>query len=259
MAKRAREEDGMEDRSGMTAAVADWIALFALLALAYAGVLAALRLPLAPLREVVVTTPVRQVTAAQIEYAARTSVSGNFFTVNVERVRAAFEKLPWVRHVQLRRRWPGSIELAIEEQVAAGVWNAGQSEARLVNVHGEVFSAALPAGLLPMLAGPEGSAAEVLGRAREFAGILAPLARSPRSVALSARRAWQVRLDDGMVIELGRDQPKLPVSERLKRFVGSYHAVATKLPAPIAAADLRYPGGFAVRIAARGMETKAKR
>ncbi|GAB4178964.1 MAG: cell division protein FtsQ/DivIB [Rhodocyclaceae bacterium] len=249
----------MWENAQTMAALADWIAAAAMIALAYAGVLAVLRLPIAPLRSLVVTSGLRHVTAEQIEYAARTSLAGNFFSVRMDRLRAAFEKLPWVRHVELRRRWPGGIEVEIEEHVAAAVWNPGLDSARLVNEHGEVFSAAVPGAPLPLLSGPEGSAPELLRRQREFAAILAPLARSPRSVTLSARAAWQLRLDDGVVIELGRDQPGTPVGERLRRFVAHYREAAARLPAPIAAADLRYPAGFAVRTAAHGTQTKADR
>lgn len=260
MAKSARTPaTGWWDPSHAMLLAADWLALAAVLALAYAGVLAAARLPLAPLREVVVTAPLRHVTPAQLEYAARISVSGTFFTVDADRVRAAFEKLPWVRHVQLRRRWPGSLDLTIEEHVAAALWKPRAAQARLVNDHGEVFSAAIADSGLPVFDGPEGSAAELLARHREFAAILAPLGRAPRSVTLSARRAWQIGLDDGVVVALGRDQPKSPVSERLRRFAASYREVAGKLPAPVAAADLRYPNGFAVRTTGAVIQTKAKR
>ncbi len=260
MAKSARTPaTGWWDPPHGMLLAADWLALAAVLALAYAGVLAAARLPVTPLREIVVAAPLRQVTPAQLEYAARISVSGTFFTVDAERVRAAFEKLPWVRHVQLRRRWPGSLDLAIEEHVAAALWKPDGGQARLVNDHGEVFSAAIADSGLPVFDGPEGSAAELLARHREFAAILAPIGRTPRSVTLSARRAWRIGLDDGVVVALGRDQPKSPVSERLRRFAATYRELAGKLPAPVAAADLRYPNGFAVRTAGAVIQTKAKR
>jgi cell division protein FtsQ len=74
-------------------------------------------------------------------------------------------------------------------------------------------------------------------------------------VHLSAREAWQVRLDDGVVLELGRDQPKHPLAERLDRYVGNYAAakaaVTGRLPT-IGTVDLRYPNGFALRPWASG-------
>ena len=36
---------------------------------------------------------------------------GNFFSINLEAVRSALEKLPWVRKVEVRRQWPSRIEV----------------------------------------------------------------------------------------------------------------------------------------------------
>lgn len=221
-------------------------------ALGYAAVLGMARLPFFPLREVVVTSRLQEVTAMQIEYAARNAVGGNFFTVNLDAVRAAFEKLPWVRRADVRRRWPDGIELAIEEHVAAARWKqADGAEARLVDQDGEVFAASSNARL-PVFAGPEGSAPQILARHRELTEQLAPLGRRPQGVALSLRQAWQVRLDDGVLLELGRDQAKSPLNERLARFVGVYREAAERLHAGADVIDLRYPNGFSVRLARAG-------
>ncbi|MBA3903191.1 MAG: cell division protein FtsQ, partial [Rhodocyclaceae bacterium] len=70
--------------------------------------------------------------------------------------------------------------------------------------------------------------------------------------ALSPRQAWQVRLDDDVLLDLGRDQAKSPVNERLARFVGVYREATERLYARADAIDLRYPNGFAVRLARAG-------
>lgn len=122
-------------------------------------------------------------------------------------------------------------------------------ESRLVNGRGEVFLANTE-DLLPRLIGPEGSAPRVLERYRAFSEALAATGRKPVLVRLSAREAWQVKLDDGVVLELGRDQAKHPLAERLDRYATNHAAasaaVANRLPA-IGTVDLRYPNGFALR------------
>ncbi len=231
---------------------ADVLIFASALALGYAAVLGAARLPTFPLREVVVKTPLREVTVMQIEYAANEAVNGNFFTVNLEMVRAAFEKLPWVRQASVRRHWPGGIELNIEEHVAVARWkHAEGSEARLVDSEGAVFAAAGGAKL-PLFVGPEGSASEMLARYHELSELMAGVGRQPQSLALSPRQAWQVRLDDGVLIDLGRDQTKSPVRERLARFLAVYREAGEKLHAKADVVDLRYPNGFAVRLARAG-------
>lgn len=255
---RKPQTEGFWDRPPLMNLVADLLFLAAGAALAYSAALVLVRLPLFPLREVVVTVPLREVTAAQIEYAARSSLSGNFFTVNLDGVRAALEKLPWVRRAEVRRRWPDGLEVALEEQVAAARWRQAEgAEARLVNVHGEVFAAASNADL-PVFAGPEGSADQVMARYQEFSALFAPLGRKPRTVVLNAREAWQIRLDDGVVLDLGRDQPKAPLAQRVARFVAVYGEALKKLNSPADVVDLRYPNGFAIRPGRSGQEQKGK-
>lgn len=238
---------GLWDRPQLLNAIADVLLVLGSAGLAYAFVLAALRLPIFPLREVVVLTRLNQVTGAQIDYAARSSLTGNFFTVNLEQVRGSFEKLPWVRHAEVRRRWPATLELEIEEQVASALWRLPDgSETRLVNQFGEVFTAASNAKL-PAFSGPEGSAPLVLEHFRMFARQVEPLGRKPVALSLSARLAWQLKLDDGMVIELGRDQPNISVSDLLARFVSVYPQASERFKQRAAVADLRYPNGFALR------------
>ncbi len=228
--------------------VADVLLFAGTVALGYALVMAALRLPVFPLREVVVLTPLKHVTSAQVDLAVQDSLSGNFFTVKLDKVRTSFEKLPWVRRASVRRRWPDAIELELEEQEAVAQWRQGEAgEVRMVNARGETFAAASRGGL-PLLAGPPGRAPDVLARYREFSGAMQPLGRTLSSVSLSAREAWSLRLDNGLTVELGRDQPKAPLTERLARFVTAYRETSERLQAPMVMVDLRYPNGFAVRL-----------
>ena len=47
--------------------------------------------------------------------------------------------------------------------------------------------------------------------------------------------------------ELGHDQVKAPIDERLARFVRHYPKARTELNMNVAVVDLRYPSGFALR------------
>lgn len=254
--KRTHDNAGFWDRPPLMNLIADLLFFAAALALGYAATLALARLPIFPLRALTVAGPLQEVTPTQIEYAARNALAGNFFTIDLEAVRTAFEKLPWVRRAEVRRRWPDGIELALEEHVAAARWKqADGAEARLVNSAGEVFAAASDTPL-PLFVGPEGAAAEMLARHRELLPLLEPLGRQPHSLGLSPRRAWQLRLDDGLLLELGRDEAKSRVNERLQRFTAAYRQLSGRLQARIEVVDLRYPNGFALRLARAGEARK---
>jgi cell division protein FtsQ len=146
----------------------------------------------------------------------------------------------------LRRQWPDALELALEEHVAVARWSPADGEQRLVNSHGEVFAGNV-GDELPAFSGPEGTAAAMLARYREFDAQLAKIQHRTTVLTLSARDAWQVRLDDGVLVELGRDQAKQRLAERLARLTDHYVAAREQLKAPIAVVDMRYPNGFALR------------
>lgn len=238
---------GFWDRPVLVNLAADILFVLAIAGLTWAASVALQRLPFFPLRQVLVEGGVEQVTPAQLEQATRVALTGNFFTIDLDGARSAYEKLPWVRKAEVRRRWPDALELRLEEHRAVARWQQADGESRLVNGFGEVFAAASEADL-PVLAGPEGSAPRVLARYQEFERMLAVLGRKPQRVLLSSREAWQVLLDDGLVIELGRDEAKHAIGERLARFVTHFHpAVERARLDNVRVADMRYPNGFALK------------
>jgi cell division protein FtsQ len=246
--------DGFWDRPVLINLLADLLLLGGGVLLAWVAAMALQRLPVFPLRQLVVATPLDQVSRAQIEYTARGALSGNFFTVNLDTAQAAFERMPWVRTATVRRLWPDGIELNLEEHRAAARWTPQDGEPRLVSTRGEVFAAS-SREVLPVFTGPEGSASRVLARYDEFRESLDAIGRKPVAVHLSAREAWQIKLDDGVLLELGRDQAKHPLAERVSRFTNHYTAVSGAAKGRmqnIGAVDMRYPNGFALRPKAAG-------
>lgn len=238
--------------------MSDLLLLFAALALGYALVVWFLTRPFFPVREVTVLTPLAQVTSAQLEFAARSAIKGNFFLLDLESVRGAFEKLPWVRRAEVRRRWPDALELRLEEHQAVAYWSSNDDEAaHLVNRQGEVFVAASNANL-PAFTGPQGSAPYLLQRYGAFNRALGELGRRVVGVRLSPREAWQLELDDGMVLVLGRDQEKAPLQDRLARFIRAWPQTIEQVGVQVAVVDLRYQGGFALTPEPPTPEAKVK-
>lgn len=221
------------------------------------------RLPLFTLREVAVTHELREVRRSEVEHALSGRIRGNFFSVNLDALRQSLEQLPWVRKAEVRRLWPSSIEISIEEHIPVAYW--GQVPGQLVNAYGEVFSGVMstpPQAPLPVLNGPVGLAPEMLSYYQQAEELLKPLGRWPRSLNISPRLALQVRLDDGMIIELGRQQTKAPIRQRMERFVEYYPSVLTAAKQKPGIVDMRYPNGFALRInapaAVSAIESKGK-
>ncbi len=208
--------------------------------------------PLFPLREIDVRGALAHIGRTDIESACQSSVHGNFFAANLGVLRAALQRLPWVRSVDVRRIWPDRLRVSIEEHVALARWG----DAALVDTYGDLFAGSTDAKL-PLLAGPPGTEHEVTARYRLFAQLLAPLATPLERVILSPRYAWQLRLANGLDIELGRDLATDPVDARLARFVAVYPALRSDLAQRAEYVDLRYPNGFALRLPDSGRDGKA--
>lgn len=194
-----------------------------------------------PFKAVQVDGSFKHVAANAVRDAAAPYLAGNFFTVDVDEVQRAVQALPWVRYAEVRRRWPDTVQIVVTEQAALAQWGADA----LVNDAGEVFQpprASFPEAL-PVMQGPEGSGPLVTRTYREMSQILAPLQVSLARLVLDDRRAWQLELDNGMQVMLGRGEPHA----RLLRFARFYHRALQGQEAAVERVDLRYSNGFAVR------------
>ena len=192
----------------------------------------------------------RHVSAERVARFCVPQINGTIFTADLAQARTAFESLPWVRKASVRRQWPDRLVVRLEEHRALARWN-DEAGNRFVSVLGEAFDAPGESALareLPLLAGPEGSEREVARQYGAFRERLAVIGKEPRVVTLSPRQAWSVRLADGMVLEIGREQQSSSVLSRVERFVAQYGATVGRVAARVEIVDLRYANGFAARI-----------
>ena len=235
----------MWDDAKQLNAVAAGLTLIAAFLLLWAALAWAVRQPIFAFRDVVVRGSLERVNAAHLEAVVRHELSGTLFTMNLETARTSLSRVPWVRTVALRRQWPQRLELTIEEHTPFARWYDG----RLVNVHGQVFIADFN-GELPRFDGPEGDAALVTARFREWSEALAPLALKVDALRLSPRGGWHLDASgdaSSIAIELPRDEP----TTRLAHFVSVYERTIGALARArtvVEHVDLRYRNGFAARI-----------
>ena len=130
-----------------------------------AGVAWLLRTPMFPIRSIQLEGDMARNSVPTIRANAAPRLAGNFFSVDLQQGRAAFETVPWVRRAVVRRIWPDRLAVRLEEHRAVALWQGEDGADRLVNSFGEVFDANVgdvEDDNLPVLSGPEGSAAQVL-------------------------------------------------------------------------------------------------
>ncbi len=184
-------------------------------------------------------------------------IAGTFLTVDLARVRSAFESAPWVRRAVVHRDFPNRLRVTLQEHMPVALWG-GEGDARLVNNFGEVFEANLgevDQDGLPTLAGPEGQSGDVLAMYRAIEPRFDALDMTVEALELSARGSWSVRLEAGARIELGRGNAS-EVLPRLDQFLKTLTQVVSRYgrqASAIESADLRHENGYAIRL--RGVST----
>lgn len=184
-------------------------------------------------------------------------LQGTFFSVELARVKAAFEAVPWVRRAVVRRVFPNRLQVVLQEHQAVAYWG-GEGELRLINSFGEVFEAnvgEVEQDMLPQLDGPEGQAAEVLAMYRVVAPLFADMELPVARLELTRGGSWRAHLDTGAGIELGRGGAE-EVAPRVRRFLQTLTQVSSRYERrgnAVESADLRYENGYAIRL--RGVST----
>ncbi|MFN9746971.1 MAG: cell division protein FtsQ/DivIB [Betaproteobacteria bacterium] len=228
------------------------------LAAAGAGVAAwtwLMRSPWFPIRAIQLDGDLARNSVPTIRANAAPRLAGNFFSVDLQHSRAAFESVPWVRRAVVRRVWPDRLLVRLEEHRPVALW-AGEEPleavdtGRLVNSFGEVFDANVgdvEDEALPVLSGPEDRAADVLAMLQRLRPLLARHDLQLSALHLSGRGSWRAAFDSGATMELGRGSDDEVVA-RTERFVRTFAAANARWRAPLLHADLRHPSGYALRL-----------
>ena len=193
-----------------------------------------------PIRVMSIDGSFQRVSPGQVEQAAAPYLKAGFMSADLDAVQSAIERLPWVDHARVQRRWPNSVHVLIVEQVAAARWG----ESGLLNARGELFvmfATHVPPEL-PRLSGPEGSEAQVAKRYLAAQGQMLEAGMRIAAVRLDERGAWEMDLDNGLTVRLGRSQ----VDERLQRFIHTASAVVARRANEISYVDMRYSNGFTI-------------
>jgi cell division protein FtsQ len=194
-----------------------------------------------PVRYLKVDAEFNHVSAEQIRAATAAQLGIGFFALDLDRVRASVAALPWVERVEVRKRWPDTLELRVIEREPFARWG----EDRLIGRDGTLFSAPGANAIegLPRLAGPDDALDDVIAFYQRGVRLFAGTGLGVAGVTLSARGSWTLLLSSGAEVEIGRER----TDERLQRFVDVLPRVAAGHAGGFERADLRYANGFAIR------------
>ena len=183
----------------------------------------------------------KHIVRQQLADAVAEQVKGNIFLLDLDAVKTRVESMPWVYRASVRRQWPPAVLIQFSEQKIVARWgDAGwlNGDGELVDLRGQD-----PPRGLPLLNGPDGAHAQLLGHYLRLSEMFTPLRLRIAGLQLSSRRTWRVDLSNGLVLVLGNGSPE----QKIARFAQAYPATFAKYGGQIKQADFRYTNGFSAQ------------
>lgn len=167
-------------------------------------------------------------------------VKGGFWGLDLKKIVAAVNALPWVDRVKVERVWPDTLSVYIDEQIPYVRWG----EDSLLNVRGESFTPpSMEAfGALVWIKGPEGQEVKLISILKQLQTITGRQGLHIAQFIINEQSSWFIRLSSGVELALGQKKP-LAV---LERFMAVLPMMGEQRRAAIQSVDLRYPSGFSV-------------
>jgi cell division protein FtsQ len=196
----------------------------------------------APVTSLVITGEMPYTVREDIIAALDVIDLGNFFQVDVDEVQEKVSALPWVYSVAVRKHWPNELKIYVVDQKPVALWNGDF----LINQQGKTFQADILRlkSVLPQFFGPEGTEELALKNFRNLNSLLDYSNLAIDELVLSERFSWQLTLNDGVTLNLGREDR----IERIQRFMDVYSIIKDKKQEnqQVDYIDLRYDTGVAV-------------
>jgi cell division protein FtsQ len=181
------------------------------------------------------------INSEQVRELAAASLSGGFFALKETVLEAQLKTLPWVKAAQVERLWPDRVAVHLKSYQPLARW--GQS-AVLATDGSLIWPQEIPQLDLHIV-GPENQAAAVFqDLAVVQRGIPTSWHLQRWQVSSTGDRQAAIGIDDQSVeVEFGRE----PVAEKFKLLTELVLPVLKPRLSELAAVDLRYRNGFAVR------------
>ena len=183
---------------------------------------------------------------------------GNFFTMQLDQARTAFQSQPWVRRAVVRRVFPDQLVVQLQEYQEAAYWGSEEQGYRLLSHDGTIFDAnpdEAARSNLPELNGPDERAPQVLAAYHLLDPLFAPVHGRIVRLAVDARGSWSLALDQDTHLVLGDAAPE-ELARRVQQFVQTIGPVVARYNrgmSDVQYADLRYKSGYALRL--KGLAT----
>lgn len=194
-----------------------------------------------PIKEYRLISPIQQLNQADIDAVVKLYLGYSFWQLPLSRLQSELTRLDWVYSAEVRRVWPDTLLIRVEEQKPVVRWK----EHGLLNRQGDLF---YPANMnafdnLVVLEGSE-------LRTRQLLKILDELQQSLkvndwviRHLSEQADGVWRIETSQGLVVWLD----PIDWQHKVKRWLAAYEQVVNDSRKVAHEIDLRYSNGFVIK------------
>lgn len=193
-----------------------------------------------PIRYVKIEGAFQYIAKERIKQALSAEMKRGFYHADMDAVHQAISNLPLVDTVDVKRVWPDAVYIRITEHKPVVRWGSNG----LLNQYGDLL---IPDNIanfanLPLITGPMGQERKLLEIMKGIYIVLKDKSLQLAEFHVSDRRAWRIKLANGLEMQLGSKAPL----ENMQRFLKTMGLLGEEQIAMMASVDTRYPNGFAV-------------
>jgi cell division protein FtsQ len=191
---------------------------------------------------------------SEIDILERIGLDGttSLMALDVAKTREALKTLPWILDAEVRKIYPDTVEIKLQEKVAFGIWQH-DNQLELIEKDGKAIAKLRDNKFanLPLFVGQDA------GRGAEE--IMSDLERWPavkvrvKALVRVAGRRWDLKLDNGVVIKLPERDMDRAMAE-----LDDFDAKHQVLERDILAIDLRLADRTTVQLTADAAERRQK-
>ena len=169
------------------------------------------------------------------------NVQTGFLTLNLPDLNRKIVEQDWIRSSSIRRSWPATLIVNIEEEIPVARWG----ERQLLNNVGDYIDVINKDSVshLPVIFSQAGDTKEIIKIYQLISELLGPVGLRIDEVESDNAGSWTLTVLSDIKIILGRDQ----LVEKLQRLQSVWMAELSSQEKNINAIDLRYPNGLAVK------------
>ncbi len=194
-----------------------------------------------PLRQISVAGLPAALTEAELTGLLQDQLGVNILRLDLAELQQRLLAEPWIAAAELQRHWPDHLSIHLQARHAVAYWG----EEGLLDADAQIFHPAQrPKDQpWPILYGTVEQAEELLQTYQLFSRSLSPLGLVIETLYWDEYGNRRLILPSGLTLELGSRDGLV----RVQRFVELYPEVLQPRLSELAAVDLRYPDGAALR------------